>query len=488
MIARRIPTGLGTGAFGAIDRLMNYLEGEDQERGEVRLTNFTSRDPVAARIEYVATQARNARAKSERNYHLVISFDSRDTPKLTPERLRQAEDELVEGMGYRQYQRMSIVHRDTHNVHVHVLVNLIHPRKYTIKVPWRDKTKLSNLCADLQDKLDLVRTDQGLGPKGPKLGRARETERRSGERSFAAWVLGELEIVMCRSWGEVHDRCAQRGVKLEASGRGLILTGRGEDGSRWVVASHRVFGGRGNLESRLGPFQHAKAEPRVPCSYRRAPLYDGGSSRFLYAEYRKSAEKLARERVSRLKRAREWRDAELARLAVERMTEIVRLAMQAVRRRFGEWARRIVSITTKKTWLQYLEAEAGRGRVEAAKELRKYMWIPKFGAVPAAGGVYDGSSGAGAAPTDTAGNRGAGSGSSAGGLPSTAVRILLADAAAHRRGAEAVAAHVVREVQKRGVDRDTESRNSVLQSSVPGSLEQGARGRDPGVRRSIDRL
>jgi len=476
VIVRRIPTGAGLGAFGAIDRLMNYLEGEDQSRGEVRLTNLRSHDAASARIEYVVTQARNRRALSERNYHMVISFDSRDRPALTPQRLAEVEGELVAGIGLAEHQRMSIVHHDTANTHIHVMVNLIHPVKHTIAVPWRDKSKLSNLCAQIQDRLDLVRTDQGLGPKVPKLGRAAEAERRSGERSFAGWCAQQVEIGVCKTWEEVHALCSVRGIELVPSGRGLVLTGCSSAGERWTVAAHRVFGGRASLERRLGEYEPPRAAPREPCSYRRAPLHDSANSRFLYAEYLAVSKRLAHERVRRMRHAKTRRDVALARLAAEIVTDAVKAAIREVRRIFGETVRKIMAETPKRTWLQYLEAEAARGRVHAMKEKPKY--------------------GSGGSRWSSDGKHGDGSGGAAGGggardswkrAHGVGIQVLLPGSAGGASGSQAEAGHFMRVLQERGLVPGGRRAEGALPGAVPGDLVAGPRIRDPRLRRADEK-
>lgn len=488
MITRRIPTQRGVGPLTAVRRLRQYLEGLDESRGLWRLSNFRATDKAAAEIEYVVTQARNERATSERNYHLVVSFDSRDRSKLTRERLREIEDELVAGIGLGEHQRLSIVHEDTANTHIHVMVNLIHPRTHRIKVPWRDKSKLSNLCADIQERYGLVRTDQGLGPKGPKLGRAREAERRSGERSFAGWVSEEIDVQKCRSWRELHAQCAARGVRIESRGRGLVLAGRSKDGELYAVACHRALGGRRALEYRLGEFRPATGEPRVPCGYERGPLHESAKSHRLYAEYRVNAAHLARQREVRLRDARRRRE-----LAVRQLTVVEDRALMDVRERrevvnrvrleFGALSRRIVHETPRRTWLQYLQVEAARGRPGASVELARYTWqserparvvveMPHVKQKAASGG----------AGGKRRRRRGV-EGRAARRADAIAVRLPVEGAWVPGPRKDKLSRDALRILQKRSVEGHRAGLDVLLPGAIRGDVDARARERDNGLRR-----
>jgi hypothetical protein len=58
-------------------------------------------------------------------------------------------------LGYAEHQRVSVVHHDTDNVHIHVAINKIHPTTLTLHNPGYDYKTRSKLCAILEHELVL---------------------------------------------------------------------------------------------------------------------------------------------------------------------------------------------------------------------------------------------------------------------------------------------------------------------------------------------
>jgi hypothetical protein len=71
------------------------------------------------------TAAFNARAKSDRTYHLLISLRAGENPDAKT--LRVIEERFCKELGYAEHQRVSIIHHDTDNVHIHVAINKFTP-------------------------------------------------------------------------------------------------------------------------------------------------------------------------------------------------------------------------------------------------------------------------------------------------------------------------------------------------------------------------
>jgi Relaxase/Mobilisation nuclease domain len=121
-------------------KLVTYLldpQGKKKTRvGEVVITNCVSTDTTWAVREIAATQWLNTRAKSPRTYHLIISL--RDGANPDAQTLRMIEERFCNALGYAEHQRVSVVHHDTDNVHIHVAINKIHPRTLTLHTPIRD--------------------------------------------------------------------------------------------------------------------------------------------------------------------------------------------------------------------------------------------------------------------------------------------------------------------------------------------------------------
>src|ERR1700693_2317494 len=101
-------------------KLVAYLldpQGKKTRVGEVTITNCVSTDTTWAVREIAATQRLNARAKSDRTYHLLISLRAGENPEAKT--LRVIEERFCKELGYAEHQRVSVVHQETDNVHAH---------------------------------------------------------------------------------------------------------------------------------------------------------------------------------------------------------------------------------------------------------------------------------------------------------------------------------------------------------------------------------
>ena len=113
---------------------------EGKKVGTVRVTNCVSEDPAMVVAEIKATQARNTRSKTDKTYHLVISFPPGERPEAGV--LRYIEEQLCTSIGFQEHQRISAVHTDTDHLHVHVAINKVHPKSFSNIEPYFDFKRL----------------------------------------------------------------------------------------------------------------------------------------------------------------------------------------------------------------------------------------------------------------------------------------------------------------------------------------------------------
>lgn len=117
MITRRPrrPIGSASSYIGLVRYLLdpkNTLE----RVGRVTVINCHSDDPMVAALEVYATQELNRRAQDDKTYHFYFSFRHGEYPQS--EVLLDCERELCRALGFEEHQRVSVVHRDTDNLHV----------------------------------------------------------------------------------------------------------------------------------------------------------------------------------------------------------------------------------------------------------------------------------------------------------------------------------------------------------------------------------
>lgn len=155
------PTSWERTADYILDSANGTTEGE--KVASYRVTNCGTDDLADAAILIQATQAANTRSKAEKTYHFVYSFPPGEQPDL--ETLHAIEDELCAAIGLDEHQRVSAVHIDTDNLHVHVAINKVHPTGLQNIEPYYDQFRLMEACERLEVEHGLQRTFHGLEAK-----------------------------------------------------------------------------------------------------------------------------------------------------------------------------------------------------------------------------------------------------------------------------------------------------------------------------------
>ncbi len=232
------------------------LNGEGDKVLWSRLSNCEAEIPILAIAEIEATQAQNTRSKLDKTYHCVISFPEGEHPSR--EQLEDIEDSICEALGYTEHQRISAVHQDTDNIHLHLAINKVHPQTLKVLEPYRDYYIRDKACRALELKHDLL-IDNGMG-QGQRLNRAGDLEAHHGEQSLLSWVqeqVGERLKQVCQqgiNWQALHAVLAEYNLVINPRGAGLVIGT--QDGSLHVKASSvdRALSFK-KLTDRFGPYQ-----------------------------------------------------------------------------------------------------------------------------------------------------------------------------------------------------------------------------------------
>lgn len=419
MIAKRIMAPKGGAGFGRLGayvlnarrdvdpaswtRLNAYILDSGHAGEKVawaRVTNCLTDDPGWAVKEVLATQARNTRSRSDKSYHLVVSFPEGERP--TRAQIEDIEDRLCGAIGFAEHQRVSAVHRNTDNWHLHVAINKVHPRTFRNVMPVRDHYRLQEACAELEVRHGLTRENHTIGPgqarEGDKArGRAADFEARHGGQSFLAWVRAQAAPALLaardsgKGWPELHRVAAAYDLDLRPRGAGLVIGHRGN--KRLHVKASAVDHGLSlqALTAALGPYRASgqnKAEASPKTSYA-AP----GGTGSLYEDFRRqrAAAIAAREAAILALRERhraygeQLRAYHRARLRQERLSGrrgmLRRDALRhlAEQRQRDRAERRDREATERRllraqhaipSWQGFLEAAASQGNEDALAALR----------------------------------------------------------------------------------------------------------------------
>jgi hypothetical protein len=178
--------------------LVKYIIDEQRKHervGDVSVTNCHSDLAADAITEVINTQAQYTRAVSDKTYHLILSFRAGEHPDEA--KLRAIEARICDALGYGGHQRVTAVHHDTDNLHVHIAINKIHPTRYTIHDPYNDHKTLAQLSEALEREYGLERDNHRATRRGSQ-NRAEDMERHAGIESLlagssaSAWTASRL--------------------------------------------------------------------------------------------------------------------------------------------------------------------------------------------------------------------------------------------------------------------------------------------------------
>ncbi len=378
----------------SIVRLVNYVTSDQQKAhriSEVIVSNCKHDDPDLAAREMLMTQLKNRRAKSDKTYHLMVSFRPGEDP--TPETIRRVETDLCKRLGFAEHQRIAVVHRDTNSVHLHVAINKIHPKRFSIRDPYMDHFALGKECEKLESRLMLRSDNHAATGKTKAERKAGDIEAVTGQQSLLSYIREEClpALMAAQSWEEFHRELAKVGltIKLQNNGVNFVavtgghVTGSGVD---------RAFS-KGNLEIRLGAFRPVPEDCKTITSvktFQRKPLGPDTPLKAEFTELKEKREETVTQHISVIRdqhrrkveeiRRENRNDRKHARRIPAGRTAKRRLyaaldakykaQMERIREESKQQRQAVYQQTPRYNWLNWLQEQAKTGRMEALKALR----------------------------------------------------------------------------------------------------------------------
>ena len=394
MIAKHVPMqSVAKSNFASLVAYLCDTQHKQERLGWVAVTHCRSATPEAAAREVLATQARNTRAKSDKTYHLIVSF--RPGEQVKEATCRAIEARLCEGLGLGAHQRVSALHYDTDSVHLHVAINKIHPTKYTIHNPYYDHPKLGQLCTALEQEYGLAPDNHCPRQRGAAC-RAADMERHGGLESLLGWIKRTCQerILAARSWIDLHRVLQTHGLTLRERGTGFVISAT--NGTAVKASSIDPACSRPQLEKRLGRYAPPDARAAIvppAATYAKTPLPCPIDTTRLYARYcavqqQASARGTAARVAARAAKERQvetvLQRARLKRASIKLLTRpglARRLLCQGVNHTLREQLGRIYALYGKeraaitnryqrRTWVDWLRMQALAGDREALAALR----------------------------------------------------------------------------------------------------------------------
>ena len=226
-----------------ISELVDYIFATHDDHGKEKLAhvgslNFLTTTRAAQKNEMVALAEESIQCKMP-VAHWVLSWKDGEQP--TPEKVDFAVQYFLQLMEWKEHQTFYAVHKNTDNLHVHILVNRVHPDTLKVHRPNRgfDIDRAHLAIAKLEkiqgwaseencvyepslsgNFLSLSKRDY------PKLCPVAETlENATGEKSAQriARERGHSIIMDATSWRELHEGLAEVGLRFEKKGSGALV-------------------------------------------------------------------------------------------------------------------------------------------------------------------------------------------------------------------------------------------------------------------------
>lgn len=394
MIAKHV--AMKTVAKSDFSGLVKYItdtQSKNERVGAVTVTNCHSDRPEVAITEVMNTQAQNKRSAADKTYHLIVSFRAGEQP--SNDVLKAIEARICDGLGFGEHQRVSAVHTDTDNLHIHIAINKIHPTRYTTHEPYYPHKELARLCEKLEQEFGLERDNH----KANKLGsqnRAEDMEHHAGIESLLGWIKRECQeqIQGAQSWAELHQVMKANGLEIHLRGNGLVVTA--EDGTTVKASSIGRDYSKNKLEARFGEFEPSperQAGEKSRKTYEKKPMRSRVNTVELHARYKKDqatigtsrAEEWARaiDRKNRLIEAAK-RSGRLKRSAIKMIqgagpgkkvmyaltSKTLKDEIAKINKQYLKERQEIYDKYARRAWADWLRVKATEGDKEALEALR----------------------------------------------------------------------------------------------------------------------
>lgn len=391
MIAKHVSMrSAGKSNFADLASYITESQGKAERLGAVRVTNCQAGTIQASIDEVLATQRMNTRATGDKTYHLIISFRAGENPP--DDVLKAIEGRICAGLGFEDHQRISAVHKDTDNLHIHLAINKIHPTKGTMHEPYKAYRALAELCEKLEAEYGLE-VDNHIATRTVAEGRAADMERHAGIESLITWVRREClgEVLAAQSWDELHEILDKNGLELNARGNGLVV----QSGDVQVKASSVSRDlSKPKLEGRLGGFKpgsnkNKPAEKR----YEKKPVKSRTNTVELYARYKASQLDTAESQRKVLAQIKAVKDRKIKALKKDgsnrrtlikamkggrlmkkilyaRASQVMKADLKKVNEAYQRERAACYEENKRLAWADWLKHEAGKGDEEALAALR----------------------------------------------------------------------------------------------------------------------
>lgn len=291
MIAKKIPNPHKSASKSQrIRRLIEYIHSPDTEGKSVYYEArgfIVSRSYLGHTSEMIALSQEAVRSQDTVN-HYVLSWREGERPHAR--QVEEAVDIFLDELGWSDHQSVYALHDDTDNMHLHVVVNRVHPTTLKIIEKNRgfDKELGHRAIARIEHKQgwepkkgarylingsgEVIRASEYDPEKRREPGqRQKDMEGRTGEKSAHRIAIEEATPILmaATSWEQLHRDLAAKGMRYGKTGKGATVF-VGDIGVKASDVDRNVS--LGKMKKRLGEYAPAYGievverppEPLVP--------------------------------------------------------------------------------------------------------------------------------------------------------------------------------------------------------------------------------
>ena len=383
MIAKIIPIkSIRKSNFSALVKYLTDPQGKSERIGKLAVTNCYTEELIPALLEIQNTQEMNKRAKSDKTCHLVLSFPEGE--RLSNAQLNEIEERFCKALGFSEHQRISVVHDDTDNLHIHIAINKIHPRKLTIHNPYYDYKKVATLCEQIEQEYGLTKVNHETRiDKTERI--IQDIEAKAGVESLLGWIRREClnDIKNTNTWQDLYQVLHNHSLEIKERGNGLVFVS--SNGVAVKASSIDRSLSKPNLIKRLGAFeptihsaqtktQNAKTTESKAKHYQSRPLQNNADTSALYERYQQQQANAFSRRKEQWLKLRQQRD-----LLIERAKQEARSKRNIIKHvQVGPLGKKALYATVSlqfKTTLEEIKRDYCKVYAQLKGDTRRMAWL-----------------------------------------------------------------------------------------------------------------
>ena len=209
----------------------------------------------------------------------VFSLPLEDQDRADRRLFRDVVSETLTALDLENHLAAGVVHQDTNNRHMHVIVNRVDPITGRATEPFFDVRKIEKVCRIIEQRHGLkMETGRNINPKTlepwnvaelekagtdlrPKTrGQKRIVQGRKAARELSEKLKAQKPFSSATSWDDLSIRLKGHGLSIEAKGNGLVVID--QEGREYKSSDLAgKGGGRAALEKRFGSYRVWKDGP-----------------------------------------------------------------------------------------------------------------------------------------------------------------------------------------------------------------------------------